>query len=169
MQKHHHQRRNSSRYFFTQLKTRGRGKLAALAVATAMSIGFAVPAHADTTGDRIVQLALTQVGKPYVAGTQGPRAYDCSGFTQWVIRKATGRTYVHSSRAQYRTMLRIPKSRIRPGDLIFFFRNKAHHVGIYVGNGRIVHASNPRRGVVVDHLRGGWFQKHITGYARVIH
>lgn len=145
-----------------------RTRMAALLLSFAAIIGMAAPAHADTTGQRIVKIALTQVGKPYVANTRGPSAFDCSGFTQWVIKRATGHTYVHSSRAQYRTMLRIPKSRLRPGDLVFFFRNKAHHVGIYASGGRIIHASNPRRGVVVDRLRGGWFQKHITGYARVL-
>ncbi|NBO46090.1 MAG: hypothetical protein EBU85_03620 [Actinobacteria bacterium] len=144
-----------------------RTRIAALLISALSLFGMATPAHADTTGSRIVRIALTQVGKPYVANTQGPHAYDCSGFTQWVIRKATGHTYVHSSRAQYRSMLRIPASKIRPGDLVFFFRNKAHHVGIYAGQGRIIHASNPKRGVVVDRLRAGWFQHHITGYARV--
>lgn len=144
-----------------------RTRIAALLISALSLFGMAIPAHADTTGSRIVQIALTQVGKPYVANTRGPHAYDCSGFTQWVIRKATGHTYVHSSRAQYRSMLRIPASKIRPGDLVFFFRDKAHHVGIYAGQGRIIHASNPKRGVVVDRLRAGWFQRHITGYARV--
>lgn len=145
-----------------------RTRIAALLLSTAVTIGMAAPAQADTTGQRIVKIALTQVGKPYVANTQGPSAFDCSGFTQWVIKRATGHIYVHSSRAQYRTMIRIPKSRIRPGDLVFFFQSKAHHVGIYAGGGRIVHASNPRRGVVVDRLAAGWFQRHITGYARVM-
>jgi cell wall-associated NlpC family hydrolase len=142
--------------------------MAALLLSALSLFGMAIPAHADTTGNRIVSIARSQIGKPYVANTQGPNAFDCSGFTQWVIRKATGQTYVHSSRAQFRTMLRIPASKLRPGDLIFFFRDKAHHVGIYAGNGRIIHASNPRRGVVMDRLAAGWFRKHITGYARVL-
>lgn len=146
-----------------------RRKLAALVLAVTTIFGAAstTPALADT-GSRIAQYALSQVGKPYVAYTKGPRAFDCSGLTQWAIRKATGRTYVHSSRAQFRSMLRIPKSKLRPGDLVFFFRKHAHHVAIYIGNGKIVHAANSRRGVVVDRLSAGWFQKHLSGYARVL-
>lgn len=140
----------------------------AVAIVTALGLATTAPALADT-GSRIATYALSQVGKPYVAYTQGPRAYDCSGLTQWAIRKATGRTYVHSSRSQYRSMLRIPKSKLRPGDLVFFFKKKAHHVAIYIGNGRIVHAANSRRGVVVDRLSAGWFQEHLSGYARVLH
>ncbi|NDB17672.1 MAG: NlpC/P60 family protein [Actinobacteria bacterium] len=138
-----------------------------LALVTVLGMASTSPALADT-GSRIAHYALSQVGKPYVANTQGPRAFDCSGLTQWAIRKATGRTYVHSSRAQFRTMLRIPKSKLRPGDLVFFFRKHAHHVAIYIGSGRIVHAANPRRGVVVDRLSAGWFQQHLSGYARVL-
>ena len=144
-------------------------KFAAIVLALVTVLGMATtsPALADT-GSRIAHYALSQVGKPYVANTQGPRAFDCSGLTQWAIRKATGRTYIHSSRAQFRSMLRIPKSKLRPGDLVFFFRKKAHHVAIYIGSGRIVHAANPRRGVVVDRLSGRWFQQHLSGYARVL-
>ncbi len=144
-------------------------KLVAVVFALVAAFGVATtsPAVADT-GSRIAHYALSQVGKPYVANTQGPRAFDCSGLTRWAIRKATGRTYIHSSRAQFRSMLRIPRSKLRPGDLVFFFRKHAHHVAIYIGSGRIVHAANPRRGVVIDRLSGRWFRQHLSGYARVL-
>ena len=145
-----------------------RMRIASALLSLVSIIGLTTPAHADTIGDRIVRIARSQVGKPYVAGTQGPSAFDCSGFTQWVIKKATGKTYVHSSRAQFRSMLHIPASALRPGDLVFFFRNKAHHVGIYAGHGRIINAATPARGVVNDPLNAAWFRNHITGYARVL-
>ena len=104
-----------------------RMRIASALLSLVSIIGLTTPAHADTVGERIVRIARSQVGKPYVAGTQGPSAFDCSGFTQWVIKKAIGKTYVHSSRAQFRSMLHIRASALRPGDPPPHRRCRARH------------------------------------------
>jgi cell wall-associated NlpC family hydrolase len=83
--------------------------------------------------------ARRQIGKPYQWGAAGPDAFDCSGLTMWAWR-AGGRSLPHSSRAQYAATARVPLSQIQPGDLVFF-GSPIHHMGIYVGDGTMIEAS----------------------------
>lgn len=83
--------------------------------------------------------AKRQIGKPYRWGAAGPDAFDCSGLTLWAW-KAGGRSLPHSSRAQYGATVRVPLSEIQPGDLTFY-GSPIHHMGIYVGGGQMVEAS----------------------------
>ncbi|MGW9029521.1 NlpC/P60 family protein [Streptomyces sp. NPDC055722] len=90
--------------------------------------------------------AQSQIGKPYVYGASGPNAYDCSGLTSWAYAQA-GVAIPRTSEAQANAGTRIySASDLRVGDLVFFF-NDLHHVGLYAGNGQILHA--PRSGTVV--------------------
>jgi cell wall-associated NlpC family hydrolase len=88
-----------------------------------------------------VAFAEAQVGKPYVWGATGPDAYDCSGLTQaaWA---AAGVSLPRTTYQQIDAGQRIPVSRLRPGDLVFYFSGVSH-VGMYVGDGEIVHAPHP--------------------------
>jgi peptidoglycan DL-endopeptidase CwlO len=83
--------------------------------------------------------AKRQIGKPYRWGAAGPDAFDCSGLTLWAW-KAGGRSLPHGSRAQYAATVRVPLSEIQPGDLTFY-GSPIHHMGIYVGGGQMVEAS----------------------------
>lgn len=83
--------------------------------------------------------AKRQIGKPYRWGAEGPDSFDCSGLTLWAWR-AGGKSLPHSSRAQYSATSRVPVSAIQPGDLTFY-GSPIHHMGIYVGNGQMVEAS----------------------------
>jgi cell wall-associated NlpC family hydrolase len=83
--------------------------------------------------------AKRQIGKPYRYGASGPDAFDCSGLTMWSWR-AGGRSLPHSSSAQYGATSRVALSAIQPGDLVFY-GSPIHHVGIYVGGGQMVEAS----------------------------
>jgi cell wall-associated NlpC family hydrolase len=97
-----------------------------------------------------VKFALAQVGKRYVYGAVGPDSYDCSGLTMraW---GAAGVGLPHSSRAQQGSGTRISESELRPGDLVFYY-SPVSHVAMYIGNGMIVEARNPRADVVVSPL-----------------
>ena len=95
-----------------------------------------------------VQYALAQVGDAYVYGAAGPDAFDCSGLTMMAWAQA-GVALPHSSSAQYSSGPQVAFSDLQPGDLVFYY-SPISHVGIYIGNGMIVHAANPSTGVVVS-------------------
>jgi len=94
-----------------------------------------------------LRFALKQIGDPYVFGAAGPSHWDCSGLTMVAFAQA-GVSLPHSSQAQIRYGRRISRGSLRPGDLVFFFRDLTH-VGIYLGNGLMVHAPRPGRKVQV--------------------
>ena len=98
---------------------------------------------ASGRGAVALNFAKAQLGKPYVFGAAGPNAYDCSGLTMraW---EAAGVSLPHSSRNQYATVgTKVSISHLRPGDLVTFYPDQ-HHIGIYAGNGQVVHAPNSR-------------------------
>ena len=97
-----------------------------------------------------VNYALAQVGKSYVYGAAGPNSFDCSGLTMMAWAQA-GVALPHSSSAQFNSGPRIAASDLRPGDLVFYY-SPISHVGMYIGNGKIVDAANPRSGVRVTGL-----------------
>ena len=116
---------------------------------------------------RAVQYALSQVGDRYVAAAAGPSSFDCSGLTMQAWRQA-GISLPHYSRSQYSVTRRVPLSQAQPGDLVFYFGSGAHHVGMYIGNGKMVHAANPRTGVVVTSVLGPWDSSRFSGIGRVV-
>lgn len=99
-----------------------------------------------------IQFALAQRGKPYVRGATGPGSYDCSGLTQAAFR-AAGVTLGRTTQDQIHDGVAVSKADLRPGDLVFFYSGNSH-VGIYLGNGQIVHA--PHTGAVVEVAPMSW-------------
>ncbi len=95
-----------------------------------------------------VKTAMAQVGDAYVYGASGPSAWDCSGLTM-VAWGAAGVGLPHSSSAQFSSGARVSQNDLQPGDLVFYY-SPISHVGMYIGNGLIVHAANPGAGVKVD-------------------
>ncbi|MBU6245428.1 MAG: C40 family peptidase [Actinomycetales bacterium] len=116
---------------------------------------------------QVVQFALAQVGKSYRAARTGPDSYDCSGLVLAAFRKV-GVSLTHYSRAQYEQTKRVSMSQMRPGDLVFYFGRGAHHVAIYVGNGKMVSASNPDDGVELISFLGPWYRERFSGVGRVL-
>jgi len=100
----------------------------------------------------VVSFALDQVGKPYVWGTAGPDTYDCSGL---VLRSYAqiGIDLPHNAAAQYNSTASISRDELQPGDLVYY--NDLSHMGMYIGNGLIVHAPNSRTVVKVVELDHG--------------
>jgi cell wall-associated NlpC family hydrolase len=93
-----------------------------------------------------VSYALSHVGDSYVWGATGPSAFDCSGLTMMAWQQA-GVSLPHSSSAQMSSGTPVSQSELQPGDLVFYY-SPVSHVGIYIGNGKIVNAENPSVGVV---------------------
>jgi cell wall-associated NlpC family hydrolase len=92
-----------------------------------------------------VRTALAQQGKPYVWAAAGPSSFDCSGLVQYAYA-AAGISLPHSSGAQARMGTAVTRAQLQPGDLIAFY-SPVSHIGIYIGNGQMVHA--PTSGDVV--------------------
>ena len=86
----------------------------------------------------VLETALAQVGVPYVWGGSDPSGFDCSGLTSYAYA-AAGVSLPHSSRAQAGMGVAVSRGELQPGDLVFF-GSPVYHVGIYVGNGKMVHA-----------------------------
>ncbi|WP_069172084.1 C40 family peptidase [Streptomyces griseus] len=103
--------------------------------------------EASPAGRQAVAFATAQIGKPYVWGAEGPGSYDCSGLTSqaWAAAKSP---IPRTSQEQWRQLPRIPVQDMRPGDLIIY-HGDASHVGMYVGDGFIVHAPRPGRNVTL--------------------
>ncbi|MGE0304761.1 MAG: NlpC/P60 family protein [Acidimicrobiia bacterium] len=106
-----------------------------------------------------VEQAMSQIGVTYRWGQDDPESgFDCSGLTSWAWGRV-GVSIPHSSRAQFNSLARVEPEDLEPGDLVFF-GSPVHHVGMYIGNGQMVHA--PHSGAVVSvasiyrrDLRGG--------------
>ncbi|NMH94913.1 C40 family peptidase [Pseudonocardia bannensis] len=104
--------------------------------APAAALGGAAPVAARASA---LKNALSKIGAPYRWGAAGPSAFDCSGLVNWSFKKA-GISLPRTSRAMATVGTPVSKSNLRPGDLVFFYR-PVSHVAIYVGNGKVVHAS----------------------------
>ena len=125
-------------------------------------------AQVQALRSRIVEVARKQLGDRYSAGAAGPNAFDCSGLTRYVYKVATGKELPHQSYAQYAKVKRIPRSKAQPGDLVFFFRNGAHHVGIYIGKGRMIDAPRYGEPVRVSPISGSWWGRTYSGMGRLL-
>ncbi|BFV59510.1 C40 family peptidase [Kitasatospora sp. CMC57] len=94
----------------------------------------------------ILAFAHAQLGKPYVYGATGPNSFDCSGLTLRAFG-AGGISLPRTSQAQYAAGQKIARDQLQPGDLVFYY-DDLHHVGIYLGGGKLLHA--PRTGKTVE-------------------
>lgn len=128
----------------------------------------------NSTAQKIVALAKQQLGKKYVWGGNGPSSFDCSGLTKYVYGKV-GITLERVSASQATQGIAVSKSNLQVGDLVFFSginssskSAKISHVGIYIGDGKFIHAANSSRGVVTDELSSSYYSTHYVTARRVI-
>lgn len=114
-------------------------------------------------GLRVVDYAKRFIGVPYVWGGSTPHGFDCSGFVRYVYAHF-GVSLPHSSYAQFDDGRRVSRRALRPGDLVFF--DSVGHVGIYIGNGRFIHAPHTGTHVSIARL-GGWYSQRFDGARRI--
>lgn len=105
----------------------------------------ALPAAPTPTAATVVAYAIAQLGKPYVFAASGPDTFDCSGLTMMAWRQV-GVSMAHFAASQYAQFPKVSIDDLAPGDLVFFYPT-IHHVGIYIGGGKMIHA--PHTGDVV--------------------
>jgi cell wall-associated NlpC family hydrolase len=99
-----------------------------------------------------VDRAMSKLGAPYRYGATGPNAFDCSGLVNWAFQ-GTGVSLPRTSRALSQVGTPVARGDLRPGDLVFFYQ-PVSHVAIYIGDGKVVHASNKRSPVKVSDMAG---------------
>lgn len=122
--------------------------------------------------DSLLEYGQQYLGRAWRAGGNTPTTgFDCSGFTQWIYG-VHGITLGRSSQDQFNAARSVTRNNAQPGDLVFFERtynssNRITHVGMYVGNGRMLHVSTSR-GVEFVSATSGWWGNHLVGFGRVI-
>lgn len=123
-----------------------------LAAKTGIDIGTATGSAAE-----VIAYGSKFLGYPYVLGATGPNAYDCSSFMQHIFRKV-GISLPRTTYQQVNCGVPVSMANLQPGDLVFTEPTSAGpgHVGVYVGNGQMLHAANPRQGIII----GGIYRFH---------
>lgn len=120
-----------------------------------------------SAGQKLADYALTYVGCPYVYGGTSPSGFDCSGFMQYVARN-NGITINRTATAQLQNGEYVERSNLQPGDLIFFgYGSSASHVGMYIGDGKFVHAQNSSTGVVITSLSQTYYDSRYLTARRI--
>jgi len=121
------------------------------------------------SGEAIVDVAMRYEGRRYVYAGEGPKAFDCSGFTMFVIDKALGIDISHDMAVQYDMGNQVNRKALQPGDLVFFentFQRGLSHTGIYIGGGQFIHAENESTGVIVSELDSDYYSSRWYGAVR---
>ncbi len=135
---------------FDRLTSAERAQLAGSSFPPGFDAGRILGNLAPGTGSAALQAGMTQIGKPYSWGATGPDAYDCSGLVVWAY-KQIGKVLPRSSQAQAGGGTPVDKSQLQPGDVVLFYED-ASHVGLYAGDGNVLHASTYGTPVKVDSM-----------------
>lgn len=123
------------------------------------STPFRIPQDLDETTLALIREAMSWIGTPYVYGGETKDGADCSGFVMMTYKNALGIKLPRTSADQGEFCERIDKKKLEVGDLVFFHAGKSdrvNHVGIYVGDGKFIHASSSR-GVMISDLEMKYF------------
>ena len=128
--------------------------------------------NASDEAQALIEYAMTLIGLPYVFGANGPNAYDCSSYTQHVYGKF-GYSINRVANDQAKNGTPVEKKNLQPGDMVLFQNTYSSsqwitHVGIYIGDGKFVHAANSRRGITVDTIESGYYASHYATSRRII-
>ena len=123
--------------------------------------------------DKVLDFAHQQLGKPYVWGAQGPNSFDCSGLIYYVYKNAANITLPRTSVEQSKFGTTVSKSNLKAGDLVFFDTNGPNngavsHVGIYAGEGQLIHASSSNKKIVKVNMETSYWNNTYVVAKRVL-
>jgi len=122
------------------------------------------------SGQAVADFAMGFVGFPYVYAGAGPDAFDCSGFTMYVVQQTLGIDITHDMFTQIGMGQSVGRGELQPGDLVFFentFRPGLSHNGVYIGGGQFVHAENESTGVRVSDINSDYYSSRFYGAVRI--
>ena len=124
--------------------------IASCTIALTLVLGVSTPSEA-LSNKEVITIAKSLEGSPYKSGGTSPSGFDCSGFTYYVHKQA-GKTIPRTSHGQYRASKHVTRDNAKKGDLVFFANKSGyvHHVGIYMGNNKILHSPKPGRSVRLE-------------------
>ena len=130
-------------------------------------------ASPSATVDKVISLAKSLLGKPYVWAAEGPNSFDCSGYTYYIFKKAANTVLPRTSASQSKYGTYVSKSNIKIGDLVFFDTSGVNdgnvsHVGIYIGNNEFIHCSSSKGKVVISQLNSSYYSKAYVNARRVL-
>lgn len=131
----------------------------------------ATPPPPSSVGEQIVATAMQYLGRPYVWGGTTPAGFDCSGFVYFVVNEVIGGGFPRSLEAQAVSGVYVDPDHLQPGDLVFFqntYKWGLSHVGIYIGNGRFIHAENYATGVTISDVWGGYYGPRYYTARRIV-
>lgn len=123
----------------------------------------------SATGQALIATGKQFMGVPYVWGGESPAGFDCSGFTQYVM-KQNGITIPRTAAEQFSTGTPVEKANLAVGDLVFFttYKAGASHVGFYMGNDQFLHASSANSQVTISSLSETYYTERYIGARRYI-
>lgn len=130
-------------------------------------------ASPSATVDKVISLAKSLLGKPYVWAAEGPNSFDCSGYTYYIFKKAANTVLPRTSASQSKYGTYVSKSNMKIGDLVFFDTSGVNdgnvsHVGIYIGNNEFIHCSSSKGKVVISQLNSSYYSKAYVNARRVL-
>lgn len=122
----------------------------------------------EAQAERAAEVAQSMVGKPYRYGGSTPKGFDCSGLVNYSFAQV-GVRVSRETRILREETERVRTSALRPGDLVFFDQEgkKYSHVGIYLGDGRFVHAPSSGGKVRIDSLEAAYWRRHFVEARRI--
>jgi cell wall-associated NlpC family hydrolase len=124
----------------------------------------------STWAHEVLMNALSLTGVKYKYGGSSPETgFDCSGFVRYVFQQAANLTLPHGARALSQLGQNIPINQLQPGDLVFFntLKSAFSHVGIYLGEGRFIHAPSSGGGIHVVNMNGEYWSQRFNGARRI--
>ncbi len=127
----------------------------------------------SSKADKVISFAKTLLGKDYSWGAEGPNSFDCSGYTYYVFKKSAGITLPRVSKEQSKYGTYVSRSDVKKGDLVFFDTDGSNngvvsHVGIYMGDGKFIHASSSKDEVVISDFNSSYYKGAFVNARRVL-